>query len=553
MGSCFKIHLRLCNAFHFVIMRKIKQSPLISIRSFYKKYRKIISIIIASVVFFSILKRRPMGTATATGNETFALLIFSILLWISNPVPIYVTALAGPVIAVWLQVLVNEGTSERLERKEAGELVLKFMINQIVTVALGGFVLAKALNKALSGTTHFAKLFAKHASRGKSFCFLLLGMILTPMYLSAVIPHEAAVLVTFNLIAPVIYALPADSSVAKVSLLAIMLGGNLGGMLSSISTPQNILLFSSDSETGALDGHFKLTFFVWAKVSVPVTLVSALGCWIGLMLIWRPWRLKLSPESTAEILPVLDEEQQTGIDSGTSIDDCVVTPLQKGCCDKKLPAKPLPVVLKYWTFLVAIITIFLWLSSRYLQNIFGGLGIVSFVPIVALFGAGVLDRNDLHELPWDVVLLAMGATTLSAICKNSGLFELLENDFEVILGPLNGWYRIAVLCLAMTISSAIKSRYIAALVYLPLAFRAIGSTSSAETAAFIVGQKILVAFACSAGMLLPISGLINAFIIQIGKDEKYISTTDLTIAGALGTIISLISIVSVGYFMIKFI
>ena len=210
---------------------------------------------------------------------------------------------------------------------------------------------------------------------------------------------------------------------------------------------------------------------------------------------------------------------------------------------------------------MALVTVFLWLSARRLENLFGGLGIVSLVPIVALFGSGVLDKDDLHELPWDVVLLAMGATTLSAICKNSGLFDLIEKEFEVLLGPLKGWSSIALLCFVMTISSAIKSRYIAALVYLPLAFRAIGSISSNDNSGigFIVGQKILVAFACSAGMLLPISGLINAFILQVrpihseNKDERYISTNELTVAGALGTTISFLSIISVGYLMIKFI
>lgn len=227
--------------------------------------------------------------------------------------------------------------------------------------------------------------------------------------------------------------------------------------------------------------------------------------------------------------------------------------------EPKHTSRPLTAFLRLWTILVAIVTVFLWLSSRKLEKVFGGLGIVSLVPIVALFGSGALDKDDLHELPWDIVLLAMGATTLSAICKNSGLFDLIEKEFEVLLGPLKGWSSIALLCLVMTISSAIKSRYIAALVYLPLAFRAIGSFSSNVDceSGFIVGQKILVAFACSAGMLLPISGLINAFILQIrpidseDKEERYISTKELTVAGALGTSISLLSIVTVGYLMIK--
>lgn len=523
---------------------------------FYKNNRKIISILVASIVFASILIRRPMGNQTLTGNETLAILIFSIILWTSNSLPIYVIALMAPVMAVWLQVLVKEGTGggdgrvmERMERKDAGELVLKFMINRIVTVALGGFVLARALNKSISGTSYFANFFIKHSSTGKSFCWLILGLILTPMYLAALIPHEAAVLITFDLIAPVIYSLPAHSHLAKVSLLAIMLGGNLGGMLSSISTPQNILLFSSSDENSA--GNFQLTFFVWAKVSFPVTFVSAIGVWIGLMLIWKPWRLQLSPATT----PTLDEESFA--DGANQVNKREIDSEEKLL--KKSQLKPLTPLLKYFTLIVTIFTIFLWLSARYLQNTFGGLGIVSLVPVIALFGAGVLDKEDLHALPWDVILLAMGATTLSAICKNSGLFELIEKEFEVLLGPLSGWARIALLCLVMTFSSAVKSRYIAALVYLPLAFRAIGSISSTETAGFIVGQKILVALACSAGMLLPISGLINAFIIQIGppqsenKKEKYIGTIELTVAGALGTFVSLATIISIGYLSIKFI
>jgi phosphate transporter len=526
--------------------------------SFYKKYRKFVSILVASIAFASILIVRPFGHQTLTGNETFAILMFSIILWGSNPLPIYVIALMAPVMAVWLQVLVKEGArgSEmvRMERKDAGEYVLKFMINRIVTVALGGFVLARALNKSLSGTSHVANFFMKHISQGKSFCWLLLGLILTPMYLAALIPHEAAVLIIFDLIAPVIYLLPVDSHVAKVSLLAIMLGGNLGGMLSSISTPQNILLFSSSDENSA--GDFQLTFFSWARVSIPVTFVSAIGVWIGLLLIWKPWRLQLSPAMT----PALDEENRVDVMETKEIDSGAPIKLDlKNAVQNSPQPKLLTPLLKYYTFIVALLTIFLWLSARRLQNTFGGLGIVSLVPIIALFGAGVLDKDDLHALPWDVVLLAMGATTLSSICKNSGLFELIEKEFEVLLGPLSGWPRIALLCVVMAFSSAVKSRYISALVYLPLAFRAIGSTSSAEAPGFIVGQKILVAFACSAGMLLPISGLINAFIIQIGppqstnKKEKYIGTMELTVAGALGTFVSLASIISIGYLSIKYI
>jgi phosphate transporter len=545
----------------------------VTLYSLYSRYRKYISVVIACAAFAAIMHRRPMGSETLTGNETFALLVFCIIMWIANPVPVYVTALLAPVLAVWLRVLVQEGDGRvRLERKDAGELVLKFMTNRIVTVALGGFVLARALNKALSGSSRFADMFRKAASNGKCFSWFLLALVLAPMYLAALIPQEASVVIIFNLVAPVIYALPADSAVAKVSLLALMLGGNLGGMLSSISTPQNILLFSSARETGSDKGHFNLTFLVWAKVSLPVTFVAAIGIWIGLLLIWKPWRFdgltsdvklidaEAAATTTQQQQPINTESTQS-ISSATASSCPTIKQLNAAESPDgvtKNPQLQLSKAMKFWILLVGLATVFLWLSARYLQNTFGGLGVVSLVPIVALFGSGVLDKDDLHALPWDVVLLAMGATTLSAICKNSGLFDLLEREFEVLLRPLGDYHRIVMLCALMTVSSAVKSRYIAALVYLPLAFRAIGSTSSADTAGLIVGQKILVAFACSAGMLLPISGLVNAFIVQVKSSsspdgEKYISSFELTVAGALGTAVSLVSIISVGYLMIHYI
>jgi di/tricarboxylate transporter len=311
---------------------------------------------------------------------------------------------------------------------------------------------------------------------------------------------------------------------------------------------------------------------VWAKVSLPVTFVAAIGIWIGLLLIWKPWRfdgltsdVKLidteAAATTAQQQQPINTESTQSISSATASSCPTIKQLNAAESPDgvtKNPKLQLSKAMKFWILLVGLATVFLWLSARYLQNTFGGLGVVSLVPIVALFGSGVLDKDDLHALPWDVVLLAMGATTLSAICKNSGLFDLLEREFEVLLRPLGDYHRIVMLCALMTVSSAVKSRYIAALVYLPLAFRAIGSTSSADTAGLIVGQKILVAFACSAGMLLPISGLVNAFIVQVKSSsspdgEKYISSFELTVAGALGTAVSLVSIISIGYLMIHYI
>lgn len=512
--------------------------------------RRLISFSVAIGTFFWILWRRPFGAdGGPTGNESFALLMFAIVLWIGNPIPPFVTALMMPMLAVWLGIMINPKTKQPMPRKAAADLVLQFMMNRIVVVVLGSFVLSRALKKAFAGTESVSRWYLRWTESGRAYCWLLLALIAMPMYASALIPHEAATMLIFNLLSPVLFALPADSPVAKSSILALMLGGNLGGMLSTISTPQNILLFSDD-----LSAVESISWFKWIRVSLPVTAVAAIGCWLALVLSWRAWRLSLAGEGIEPRPPTPADDIEIGYGDDTSIAE------EERPLTKLKAAKPMPQLLKIWTCIVAAVTVFMWIASRRLEGSLGGLSAVSLFPVVALFGSGVLSRDDLAKLPWDVILLAMGATSLSSICVHSGLMSLIEEGFAAHLGALRGWPRLVLLCVVMAVSGAIKSRYIAALVYLPLAFAIIkADPDNVKLAAgsFIpAGQKILTAFACSAGMILPISGLINATISELrepeGKKERYIRTRELVWIGSLGTIISLLSIITVGYVIIHF-
>ncbi len=512
--------------------------------------RRIFSLCVATGFFLFSLWRRPFGAAGgATGNESFSLLIFAIILWIGNPIPPFVTALLMPLLAVWLGILIDQKTKLPIPRKEAADLVLSFMVNRIVVVVLGSFVLSRALKKALAGTMTVSEWFMRGAHNGRKYPFLLLALIALPMYASAFIPHEAATMLIFNLLSPVIFALPASSQLAKTSIYALMLGGNLGGMLSTISTPQNILLFSHRDASGG----YELTWSKWILVSLPVTGVAAVGCWLALVLGWRAWTLCLDeairprpPTPAVEIeigYSADDEEDSKSIDNASLLHH---------------PYKRMHPLLRAWTFVVALITVGMWMSALYFDKWLGGLSAVSLFPVVALFGSGVLDRHDLQQLPWDIILLAMGATSLSSICIHSGLMGLIEQGFAEHLGTLTGWPRLALLCAIMAFSGAVKSRYIAALVYLPLAFSVINSDplNKGLLHTFLpTGQKILTAFACSAGMVLPISGLINATISELrepeGKKEKYVKTRELVLVGTIGTVISLVSILTVGQFVIK--
>ena len=551
------------------------------------RLRPYVCIAVAMLVFIGILVHKPFGSDNHVlgndgANHAFALLMLCIILWIGNPVKPFVTAMLVPMVAVWLgKILIRHRKAagktivEFLSTQEASAKILSFMINRIVTLVLGSFCLARALDKALAGSTSraFSRNLLKYCygrwgaiGGGPALSFIL---VLFPMYLSALVPHEAATMVAFNLVSPIIYALPAQSILARVLLLSLLLGGNIGGMISIISTPQNILLFSSELV------NYQLSWFKWMRVSIPLSLVAALMAWMGIVLCWKVWEIKLDPELT-DLLTLEDEsklhinhtDMEDGL-GGTPLVSVPKNPANGNLHDDDIllleEKKPNEVSYaeKCYIFAVALITIFLWTTSEWLKDILGGLGIVSFFPIVALFGMGVLKRNDLNHLPWDIVLLAMGATTLSEICRHSGAFELIGQSFEKHLGGFQGWTRLAVLCAIMAFSGAVKSRFVAALVYLPLAFLAIDAETATHQIfhrgrspeAFAAGQKILAAFSCSAGMLLPISGLINVFLSDVRDQithKRYLRNRDIIVAGAIGTVASLLCIITLGYAIIHY-
>jgi phosphate transporter len=533
---------------------------------------------VAVLAFCTILWHQPYGPGKHpfgqnAANRAFALLVFSIVMWIGNPVPPFVTGLLVPIIAVWLGEILIDGSSIKtdpaeklhaavslaangvfksparfLPTKETAEHILSFMVNRIVLLVFGSFCLARALDKTLSGDASrcFARCMLKYcrnqlgAERGAMLLTLLL--VLMPMYLSAFLPHEAATMVVFNLTSPLIQALPSGSTLGRLLLMSLLLGGNIGGMLSMISTPQNILFFS-------MNNH--LRWWQWMEVSVPLSHVAALLAWTGMAGIWRVWEIRLDG-SLVDLLRV-----PTSTDAIESME--VGTPLMSAKTKEEtapLAGRPsLHWAQKTWIAAVAIVTVVLWLSSQSLEHRLGGVGIVSLFPVVALFGSGVLDLADLHHLPWDIILLAMGATTLSEICKHSGAFELIGATFREHLGTMHGWLRVVLLCTIMAFSGAVKSRFVAALVYLPLAFLAIDA-GSYQPLSIRTGQKILAAFACSAGMMLPVSGLVNVFLSQVVEKEtgqRCLRNRDIIAVGAIGTLASLLSIVTVGYLVIQLI
>jgi phosphate transporter len=133
--------------------------------------------------------------------------------------------------------------------------------------------------------------------------------------------------------------------------MAIALAANIGGQSSPISSPQNIIALH--------EMDVPLDWLQWFAVALPVSGVSILLIWLLLLAVYRP---------------------------GTTSDGEPLSIKPVRATREKFDIK------QYYVAFVCIITICLWCFAHQIQWIFGDMGVIAIIPIVAFFGTGVLSK-----------------------------------------------------------------------------------------------------------------------------------------------------------------
>jgi sodium-dependent dicarboxylate transporter 2/3/5 len=138
---------------------------------------------------------------------------------------------------------------------------------------------------------------------------------------------------------------------------------------------------------------------------------------------------------------------------------------------------------------------------------------------------GVVRRQDIRAIDWDVLILLAGGLSLGVGIEQSGLAEWLAG--RVGGAGLPAWQAALALAGLAALVSNLMSNTAAANILLPVTLviaRAMGGGPGAE-AAFLVP----VALACSTAMALPISTPPNAIVYASGR----LRGTDYLLPGLL--------------------
>lgn len=232
-------------------------------------------------------------------------------------------------------------------------ILLAIMMAALITSTFMSNVTAPTL---CYGILHVRLLFVcvccdASAAREKRCCMTDQQRITVHMYIPTCTPSQ-----------PILRYVKSDEAVGKALVMGVALASNLGGMMSPISSPQNAFAIETMGDDAP-------SWHQWFVVAVPVAVLGVLGCWVLLVLVYAPAaggrRLKQLPQ----------------VHDAISYKQVVVS-------------------------LVTVATIVLWCLSHRLEPVLGNMGIIAIIPMAIFIGFGMLNKNDLRAISWDIILLA---------------------------------------------------------------------------------------------------------------------------------------------------
>lgn len=414
------------------------------------------------------------------------ILTATVLLWITEALPLFATAFIS--IAMQLLLLGNPGRWRWLGFEGNGgpapEAFLAAAADPVLLLFFGGLVLARAATR--TGVDHrVAALVLRPMAETPER--LLLGVIIATAGFSLWMSNTATAALMLTLVAPVVAQVPSGHPFRKAMLLAIPVAANVAGMSTPIASPPNAIAISYLSRE-----NVAVSFLEWMVIACPIVV----------LLLWVAWRRLLHlypPPSVHWQIEFADQ-----------------------------PLRPAG----SWVVVVALLTFTLWLTEP-LHGVRAAL--VAVVPAVLLLASGVIDRDDVNSLDWDVLILIAGGLTLGYSLQVTALDERIATVVPDGGGAL---LRLTVLSAATITLGTFFSNTAIASMLMPVAIIAADGAGDIGLAGYALG----ISLAASLSMALPVSTPPNAMAYATGEltTRDFLGTA--AFVGGVGTVLVLLAL-----------
>jgi sodium-dependent dicarboxylate transporter 2/3/5 len=220
--------------------------------------RRSIGLVLGPIAFLALLLAPLPLPWPAQGVA--AILAMMVIFWVTEALPLAVTALLGPVLAVLLRVV-------------PVRTAFASFADPIIFVFIGSFILAEAMfvhgvDRRIAYTALSWRFVGKSAAR------ILIAFGAVTMFLSMWMSNTATTAMMFPIGLSIVAHLARSGlggarQFAMVMMLITAFGASIGGMATPVGTPPNLIGIGLLERIGGVD----ITFFQWMLIGVPAMVV----------------------------------------------------------------------------------------------------------------------------------------------------------------------------------------------------------------------------------------------------------------------------------------
>ena len=239
-------------------------------------HKKFIGFFLGIVVFLAILFFTDLEPGKPEVTATMAVAALMAIWWISETVPLAVTALLPIVLFPVLGVLDGKAVSDTY-------------VNHIIFIFIGGFMMALAMEKwNLHKRIALKLLVFIGVSPGR----ILLGFMAATAFLSMWISNTATAMMMIPIVISVVMSLEdslSNGSIKKYAtglFLAIAYSASIGGMSTLVGSPTNLVC--PRILTVLYPGAPEISFTSWMVFALPISVVMLVMVWVVVHLRFRP-------------------------------------------------------------------------------------------------------------------------------------------------------------------------------------------------------------------------------------------------------------------------
>ncbi len=473
---------------------------------------KIISLGAGPVLFLILYNffDQPEGLKESA-TAVIALAAWMIVWWITDAVPLPVTALLPLVFFPVLQVFDMTTAAAPYA-------------NPIIFLFMGGFIIALAMEKRNLHTRIALNLIRMTGTHANG---IILGFMLATAFLSMWISNTATTVMMLPIALSVIDLLKEQNKgkgnykkFALCLMLSIAYAANIGGTTTIIGTPPNVVFVGYMKEIL----NQEITFGKWLLIGIPFCLIMLAAVFFIITKVLFPHKMgKMEGSSTLIKNKLLELGTMSRAESLVAV--------------------------------IFFLTAFFWMFQQNINNLLAGNylnntviamagGVLMFIiPVSLKKPEFILNWKSTERLPWGILLLFGGGLCLAKGMEETGIIQFAGNKIAENTA-INPFFLTIVLTVFALLLTEIMSNVALTVIFLPVV---LGIAESLQVEPLYLAIPVTLAASCA--FMMPVSTPPNAVVFSSG----YIKINEMVKAGIILNIIAVMLLVLLSFTILRWV